>query len=75
MRKQKKLTHAEVLARLKKLQGDRSLRDFAEALGISAPYLSDIYLGHRGVGPKLLKILNLTKDEQVTVTYSEELSA
>ncbi len=70
MRKQNKLTHDEVMAKLKEKQGDRSLREFADELELSAAYLSDVYLGRRGIGPKLLKALGLTKDEQVTVTYS-----
>jgi len=70
MRKQNKLTHDEVMARLKARQGERSLREFADELGLSAAYLSDVYLGRRGIGPKLLKTMGLTKDEQITVTYS-----
>jgi hypothetical protein len=70
MRKRHKLTHDEVMARLKAKQGERSLRVFGAELGLSAAYLSDVYLGRRGIGPKLLKTLGLTKEEQTTVTYS-----
>ena len=70
MRKHPKLTREEVVKKLKEKQGTRSLRRFAEELGISAAYLSDIYLGRRGVGPKVLQFLGLAKNQQTTVTYS-----
>jgi len=36
-----------------------SLRAKAKALGVSAPYLSDLLKGHRQPGPKLLAALGL----------------
>jgi transcriptional regulator with XRE-family HTH domain len=50
-----------VIRELKARQGQRSLRQFARELGISAAYLSDIYLGRRGPGPKVLRPLGLGK--------------
>jgi transcriptional regulator with XRE-family HTH domain len=58
----KTVTLATVIALLKKKQGKRSLREFARALGISAPYLSDIYLGRRRPGPAVLQHLGLHKE-------------
>lgn len=54
---------------LKKRQGERSLREFATTLGISAPYLSDVYLGKRGLGPAILRKMGLTKTVETAVSY------
>jgi len=54
---------------LKAKQGKRSLRKFAADLGISAPYLSDVYLGRRGVGPTLQEFLGLERAEKTEITY------
>ena len=51
----------EVVELLKAEQGDRSLRQFAEQLGISASYLSDIYLGKRSPGPAVLEVIGMEK--------------
>ncbi|MFZ3211545.1 MAG: helix-turn-helix transcriptional regulator [Terriglobales bacterium] len=51
----------QLIRELKARQGHRSLRQFARELGISAAYLSDIYLGRREPGPKLLEPLGLSK--------------
>jgi hypothetical protein len=51
----------QVVAKLKKIQGDRSLREFAKELNISAPYLSDVYKNRREPGPAVLKVLGLEK--------------
>lgn len=70
MRKRTGLTHEEVVIQLKAMQGERSLRKFAEDLGISAAYLSDIFHGQRAVGPSILKQLGLTKNVTTNVSYS-----
>jgi transcriptional regulator with XRE-family HTH domain len=57
----KKLSHEDVVGILKDRQGVKSLRQFAEELGISAPYLSDIYHGNRSVGPVILEQIGLGK--------------
>jgi transcriptional regulator with XRE-family HTH domain len=69
MRKQSKLTVREVIEALKARQGDRSLRQFAEELGVSAAYLSDIYLGKRQPGEKVLKQFGITKSTVTTSSY------
>lgn len=65
----KKLTHDEVVAMLKKRQGDLSLRRFAKELRITAPHLSDIYRGNRHVGPKILEQFGLEKVVESTIYY------
>jgi len=47
-------------------KGNKSLRKLAAELGISAPYLSDIFKGQRTVGPKVLKALGLERSTKVT---------
>ena len=71
MRKQNKLTSTELIGRLKKLQGERSLREFATALGVSAAYLSDVYRGNRAIGNKLCRKLGVTKTRELITTYQE----
>lgn len=53
-------------------QGERSLREFATALGISAAYLSDIYLRNRLPGAKVADAMGYkcTKSRIVTVTFT-----
>lgn len=69
MAKRKQLETAEVIRLLKKMQGGRSLRKFAVDLGISAPYLSDIYNGRRGPGKAVLSHLGLIKNVRLETTY------
>jgi len=52
---------ADVLEMLKRKQGDKSMRKFAIELGISAPYLWDIYKGQRLPGPAVLEKLGLAR--------------
>jgi transcriptional regulator with XRE-family HTH domain len=67
--KHTQLTHEQVVGMLKAKQGKLSLRKFAVVVKISAPYLSDVYKGRRGIGPTLQEYLGLERDEQTTVTY------
>jgi transcriptional regulator with XRE-family HTH domain len=46
---------------IRKKQGERSLRSFATAIGLSAAYLSDVLRGNREPGPKLLSLLKLKR--------------
>lgn len=75
MRKQKQLTQIDLISRLKEMQGDKSLREFATALGVSAPYLSDVYAGNRSIGPKLCRKLGVTKTRAFITTYQEGVTA
>lgn len=61
----------DVIEKLRKDQGERSLRGYASDIGCSAAYLSDVYNGRRDPGPKLLDHLNLERQETVTVTYTK----
>ena len=63
------MTAKQVIRELKTRQGERSLRQFARELGISAAYLSDIYLGRREPGPKVLQPLGLSKRVGRKVNY------
>lgn len=64
-----RMTRDEAISALKRKQGSRSLRKFALAIGVSAAYLSDVYLGRRDLGPKLLQFLGMTKTRTTNVTY------
>lgn len=74
-RKQQKLTSEQLIERLKQMQGERSLREFADMLGVSAPYLSDVYRGNRSIGKKLCRKLGITKTREFITTYREEVHA
>jgi len=45
-------------------KGDKSLRDIATEIGVTAPYIHDIINGRRTAGPKVLKYLGLRRIEQ-----------
>lgn len=55
------LTSSDVIALLRKQQGKRRQKDFAEQIGISPAYLSDVYQGRRDPGPAVLDFLKLMK--------------
>ena len=59
----------QLIRELRARQGQRSLRRFARELGISAAYLSDIYLGRSEPGPKVLEPLGLRKRIERRVDY------
>lgn len=60
-----------IIAMLKREQGDLSLRQFSAVLGVSAPYLSDVYRGYREPGPTILKRYGLAKRRTTTVMYEK----
>ena len=60
----------QVIARLKAMCDETSLRQAAKQLKISAPYLSDILLGRRSPGPKVLKRLGLSRRVERIIIYS-----
>ena len=47
----------------------RSLRSVAREIPCSAAYLSDIMLGKRNPGPRVLDYLGLNRDVDKSVTY------
>lgn len=63
------MTVQEILDQLKWKQGDRSLRTFAEEIGVTAAYLSDVYRGNREPAKTILAYLNIEKTVTRTVVY------
>lgn len=57
----KSLTQEQVVQMMRKRQGTRTAKEFAEELGISPQYLSDIYGGKREPGPSVLDALKLER--------------
>lgn len=58
----KTLSREEVVKLMRKRQGKLTDAAFARELGISPPYLFDIYNGKRDPGDKLLEALGLQKE-------------
>lgn len=52
-------TKDEVVGRLKAIQGTRTQREFATALGVTQQNLCDVYQGNRNPGKKILDFLGL----------------
>jgi plasmid maintenance system antidote protein VapI len=62
------LTTEQALDRLRaRVAQYDTLTESAKALGVSAPYLSDILKGRRDIGPKIAQALRLEK----TVRYNQ----
>jgi transcriptional regulator with XRE-family HTH domain len=57
----KQLTQSQVLDFLRKRQGNRSSKELAEELGISASYLSEVFSGKREPGPSVIAKLGLER--------------
>jgi transcriptional regulator with XRE-family HTH domain len=56
------MRETKIIELLKTMQGTKSQIEFAKEIGISAPYLSDIYHGNRAPGVKVLRKLGLQKN-------------
>ena len=56
---------------MRKRQGERTAKEFAEELGISPQYLSDIYCGNRELGPAVLEALKLQRNVIYKPTQAE----
>jgi len=66
------LTQDEVLDRLRKMQGEMSMRQFAATkLRVSVAYLSEIYKKTRQPNAKILQALGCAKERTITTTYFE----
>jgi len=65
------MTHEQMVEVLKKHQGTLSLRQFAEKIGFSAAYVSDIMRGNRQAGRGILKKVGMTKTVTVSVSYQQ----
>jgi|GEM_PF-1831074 len=59
--KAKRLTVDEVIALMRKRQGDGTQRDLAKELGVSQQYLNDVYLRRREPGEAILKGLGVVR--------------
>lgn len=46
-----------------------SLRQYADSIGCSAAYISDILRGNRDPGPKVLKALGIDRKVETQITY------
>jgi len=67
----KLLTREKLIARMRKRQGRRTQKAFAAELGVSEPFLSDIYAGKRDPGAKVLNKLQLAS----LTAYKEQSAA
>jgi transcriptional regulator with XRE-family HTH domain len=63
------MTQEEVIALIKATQGDKSLREYAKEIGVTAPYINDIYQGRRSPGPAILQYFGLGKRRRAVVEY------
>jgi transcriptional regulator with XRE-family HTH domain len=61
----------DVVEQLRKEQGERSLREYASAIGVSAANISLVYTGKREPSKKLLDHLDLERKEIKTFTYQK----
>ena len=62
------LLQSELLLR----KGDKSLRELAKEIGVTAPYIHDILFGRRNAGKKVLKYLGLKRiDRPKRITYEK----
>ena len=64
-----RLDMADPLKMLKARMAGRSLRSVAREIPCSAAYLSDIMLGKRTPGPRVLDYLGLKREVDKSVTY------
>lgn len=70
MRAGKQYTVEQVLDILRKRQGDRTQREFAAELGITAQYLCDLYLRKRDPGEAVLRNLGIVR----RTVYEQEVA-
>ncbi len=61
----------QLIAKLRKVQGEKSMDDFAYSIGISESMLSRIYSGSRNPGQKILDLMNLDAIRTITTVYVE----
>ncbi len=63
------ISEEKVLKKIRSGQGSLSLRDYAKFLGVSVAYLSDVFLGRRAPGPRILEKFNIEKSRKISVIY------
>lgn len=66
------ISREEIINLMRAKQGSMSLRKFADEMGCSAAYLSDIYSKQRNPGKKILDRLGLTFKKKILITYSKK---
>jgi transcriptional regulator with XRE-family HTH domain len=66
------MTRLDVVDLLRERQGKKSLRAFAEKIGVSAAYLSDVYRGNREPGPTVLALLGIERTKTVQIAYMKK---
>ena len=64
------LTREQVNQLIRREIGQNSLRSLAKKWEVSAPYISDVLLGRREAGPKILSRLGLKRTRSVTIVYT-----
>jgi hypothetical protein len=57
----KATTIEELLAIMKRVQGEKTLTEFAAELDMSKQYISNVYNGHKEPSERLLKKLGFTR--------------
>ena len=67
----KTLTRTQVVGLLAEKNGRKSLRLFAEEIGVSAAYLSDVFRGNREPGPTILELLGVERTKTTEITYAK----
>jgi transcriptional regulator with XRE-family HTH domain len=63
------LTEEDVLGLIRDGQKDKTIRAYAEELGVSASYLADILYGRRGPGQSVLDFFGINKTIRTIVEY------
>ena len=66
---QKQISRDDVIAMLRRLQGERTNKALADDLGVHASYISEIYKGTRNPGPSMLRKLGLTAETTIVTVY------
>ena len=67
----KMLTRTQVVGLLAEKKGRKPLRLFADEIGVSATYLSDVFRGTREPGPTILELLGVERTKTTEITYAK----
>lgn len=66
------ISHEQFVKLVKSRQGSSSLRVYAKTLGVTAGYLSDVYLGKRDAGPSLAKVMGYERERKTSVCFRKK---
>ena len=64
-----RMTEEEVIDLIKEAQGEKTLREFGDEIGVTAAYISDVYNGRRSPGAKILTPFGIGKSIVRRVEY------